>query len=459
LAASADTIVLKNGRRIVAQNVVDEGGRVTCETAGGEVSLPKSIVARIERDGAVTAAEPAASGAAIAPPRIDPSEGFADVARATIHDGSIDLGYLARLEEATNGGDAAALAKLAAAQHVAAQFLLSHGEIEGAMDHYRRALIFAPDNVGLLLNLAVLHLRRSEYTAALDPLEHARRVAPESQEAAKLTGWAHYGADHLDQAVEEWKRAERLRPDPEVESALEKAERDRREERNFREGETAHFTLKYHGGAAPALAHAILRTLEEHFQRLASDLDYISPEPIAVILYTNQEFADITRAPSWAGAINDGRIRVPVQGLETMTPELSRVLKHELTHSFVQQKTRGHCPVWLQEGIAQWMEGRRSGDAAAALLAASGQKALPPLASLEGPWLSMPNDLAALAYAWSLATVEMIIETDGMTDLERLLDQLPSVPTTEAALRATLRSDYADLEEQTLSYLRHSYMH
>ena len=47
-----------------------------------------------------------------------------------------------------------------------------------------------------------------------------------------------------------------------------------------------------------------------------------------------------------------------------MTPELSRVLKHELTHSFVGQKTRGHAPTWIQEGLAQWMEGKRSGDSA-----------------------------------------------------------------------------------------------
>ena len=40
---------------------------------------------------------------------------------------------------------------------------------------------------------------------------------------------------------------------------------------------------------------------------------------------------------------------------------LSRILKHELTHSFLYQKTQGRCPTWLQEGVAQWMEGRRGG--------------------------------------------------------------------------------------------------
>ena len=37
-----------------------------------------------------------------------------------------------------------------------------------------------------------------------------------------------------------------------------------------------------------------------------------------MVLYTQQAFADITRAPGWVGALNDGRIRVPVQGLSEL---------------------------------------------------------------------------------------------------------------------------------------------
>src|SRR5580704_15055595 len=75
------------------------------------------------------------------------------------------------------------------------------------------------------------------------------------------------------------------------------------------------------------------------------------------IVDTKEEVSNFTRqrtnfgnggsAPSWVGALNDGRIRVPVEGLTSLTPELSRILKHELTHSFVQQKTHGRAPVWL----------------------------------------------------------------------------------------------------------------
>ena len=45
----ADTIVLKNGKRIVALSVVEDGDKIRYETAAGQLSLPKSIVDHIER--------------------------------------------------------------------------------------------------------------------------------------------------------------------------------------------------------------------------------------------------------------------------------------------------------------------------------------------------------------------------------------------------------------------------
>ena len=176
------------------------------------------------------------------------------------------------------------------------------------------------------------------------------------------------------------------------------------------------------------------------------------------MLYTQQSFADITRAPNWVGALNDGRLRIPVQGLSSVTPELARVLKHELTHSFVGQKSRGRAPTWLQEGVAQWMEGRRSSAVAGALLDAAGQGGAPPIQSLEGSWMGLPGNSAAFAYAWSLAIVESIVQSGGISDISRLLDRIATSPTTEAALRDALHCDYADLAQQTLDYLRHQYV-
>ncbi len=264
--------------------------------------------------------------------------------------------------------------------------------------------------------------------------------------------------NRLDDAAKEWKRALALRPDTEIQQALDKVERDVKEEADYKEGETLHFRLRYSGGAAPELAHDVLRTLEQEFDQISAALDYTPPEPIAVILYTNQTFSDITRAPSWVGALNDGRIRVPVEGLSSMTDELARVLKHELTHSFITQKTQGRAPIWMQEGIAQYMEGKRSHDAAATLASEYEQHMEISLASYESSWMNLPPATVANAYAWSLAVIEAMVNANGMDDLGRILDRIGSESAPQDAIRSVLHKSYADLMQDTVHYLRNAYL-
>src|SRR5258707_9439270 len=99
--------------------------------------------------------------------------------------------------------------------------------MEQALSDELTALTYGPENAIILLNVAYLPLRRSEYKQALDYLERAQRVAPENPDVPKLAGWAYYGMNKLNQAVAEWQRALKLRPDAEVQAALEKAQRDK----------------------------------------------------------------------------------------------------------------------------------------------------------------------------------------------------------------------------------------
>src|SRR2546428_7010813 len=103
--ARADIIVLKNGRRITATTVTEENGRVSYETRAGRLTLPGSIVERIERGGP-TFIDSAADQAAQLPLTLPPAEalvGYDEVARAAVHDASIDRNYIAKLEENPRG--------------------------------------------------------------------------------------------------------------------------------------------------------------------------------------------------------------------------------------------------------------------------------------------------------------------------------------------------------------------
>ncbi len=454
VGVSADTIYLKSGRKVTASHVVQENGQVSYETAAGRTSFSASIVDHVVRDDSSDGIpSDRAANVTLAPPSAPVT-----TPSAAVRGGSIDTSLLARLEsEASANPTPTAVARVVAAESAAAQFEISVGDYDRAMDHYNTGLRFDSASVDLLLAAAYLHLRKSEYTAAADLLERARRDHSDSAEVAKLSGWAYYGLNRVGDAVTQWKHAMEIKPDEDTRRALEKAERDAREESEYREGETVHFRLKYNGTAAPELARDVLKTLESEYDEISTALNYVPPEPIGVILYTNQAFMDITQAPNWSGALNDGRIRVPVEGLSSMNAELARVLKHELTHSFVGQKTGGRCPVWLQEGLAQFMEGKRSRTNAATLIRAQEQHMELSLSSYETSWLNLPKDDALKAYAWSLAVVETIVTVNGMDDMGRILDHLAAGSSAEDALHAVLRENYSDVLQSTAQFLRSAY--
>ncbi|MGB7848262.1 MAG: hypothetical protein WBL63_21805 [Candidatus Acidiferrum sp.] len=460
LTGRADKIVLKNGHRIVAYNVSEDGDKVRYETAAGELSIPRSIVDHVEKGGLPPMmGSPAAAAANLhmAPPPMEATANAAEIDHAAVHSGAIDREYIARVEGEARRGNAKANERAALAHHAAAQFELAHGDLEHALSDERAAVSFEPEHPVLLMNLAYLYLKKSEFKQSVDYLEKAKRVAVDDADIYKLEGWAYYGMNRPEQAVTEWKQALALRPDRETQAALDKAMRDKAEEEGYKENESAHFQLKYNGTAEPALAREVLHVLEAHYERIESELSYTPPEPIGVVLYTQQGFADITRAPGWVGALNDGRIRVPVQGLTGVDGELSRVLKHELTHSFIQQKTRGRAPTWIQEGVAQWMEGKRSDENAAVLVQVYDEGQAAPLGRLEGSWMGLPGDVAQYAYAWALANVEYIVETQGMADVERILERIAAGGSTEDALKDVLHDDYGDLMRSTADYLKKSY--
>jgi tetratricopeptide (TPR) repeat protein len=456
LFARADTIYLKNGRQIQATNTVRQNGKVTFETSAGTMSVPESVVDHIVSGDAPIIPQKGSNSAAADLQMAPPSSNAVDAAsvlQSILRDGAIDERALAQIDATAATGAAGALTHAIEAESAASRFELERNNFAAALQHAEHALGFAPGQLPLMLNVAYLHLRRGEYQPALDLLEKARRSDPNSPDIAKLAGWADFGLNHLADAVAEWTRSQQQHPDPDVARALEKAQRDLNVENNFREGRSAHFDLHYYGEAAPELARDVLRILEADFEDISAALNYTPKQPISVTLYTNQLFQDITRAPSWVGALNDGRIRVPVQGLTSVTPELAHVLKHELTHSFINEKTHGRCPTWLQEGAAQWMEGKRTdGAAASELLGMYDRHQDPSLSVLEPSWMNLQAGFAQDAYAWSLAVVEMI-ESTSPGDLERILDRIDEGASTETAVRATMHSTYADLNAATADYL------
>ena len=203
-----------------------------------------------------------------------------------------------------------------------------------------------------------------------------------------------------------------------LQDQLAKAEREQVAETEFSERESSHFTLRFEGKqSSESLRRDILAVLESDYNDLVRDLGTAPRSSIPVVLYSEQAFFDVTRAPAWTGAINDGKLRIPISGVSSVTSELARVLKHELTHSFINQMSGSRCPYWLNEGIAQLLEPRTVDGYGHRLAGLFRVQQEIPLNNLEGSFTRFSSLEASLAYGESLAAVQYINETYSMGDL------------------------------------------
>ena len=451
--ARADTIHLKNGRTIVADRVRENGTRYEYEIGEDTYAIPKSSVDHVDAGGMPTHS----SGAAKVPdlPTFVPADTLAnegDLLGKVIKEGKIDTDGLAKLESKGN-------AELSAtADFIAGKFEFEHGNINQAKQYFENALRYQADNATILIYYAAVLVRTGDASQAVSDAQRAVRDAPESPDAYTMLGYAQFASDHTKEAVAAWKRSLELRPDSAVQQFLSKAQREQNAESEFSQGESAHFTLHYEGHqTTESLRAQILQALESDYDDLARDLGNPPRDNILVTLYTEQAFFDVTHAPTWSGAMNDGKLRIPISGLSSLTPELAHVLKHELAHSFITQLSAGRCPPWLHEGIAQFLEPKSLGGAGHQLSQLFKSQHNIPLNVLEGSFLQFSGIEAYVAYAESLAAVSYINDSYGMSDIQRILQRISQGSSAEAALRATIHSDYGQLESDLARYLADKY--
>ena len=458
LSAPADVIHLKNGRTIWADQVRENKDHVEYDLGEDSYAIPRSSVERIEAGGIAPVHAGSGASSAVAINAADiapPAPSFnheAEVAGRVIGNGKVDADALASIEQESNP-ELAATAYFLAGKHES-----DHGNFPQAKRYYESALRFQPDNPTLLIYYAATLLRTGHATEALPYAQHAASIAPDSPDAIAMLGFVQFASDHTPEAIHSWKKSLALRPDATVSQYLARAERELSAESDFSQHESSHFNLHFEGKeTSDTFRRDLVATLDSEYDDLVRDLGYSPRNTIAVTLYTQQAFLDVTRAPAWSGAINDGKLRIPISGVQSITPELARILKHELAHSFISQMSSNRCPTWLNEGIAQMEEGRSSSSNGHQLaqLFASGNEI--PFNMLEGSFLNFSAGEATVAYAESLAAAEYIRDAYGISEITRVLELLSHGSSTEAALRTTVHSDYHQLRDEMARALKEKY--
>jgi hypothetical protein len=197
--------------------------------------------------------------------------------------------------------------------------------------------------------------------------------------------------------------------DPERAATAAEEERDASLHATFFERPVEHFRILYQGGAQAAIGERVARVLEREYSRIGKTLNSYPSEPVTVILYTNREFQDITRSPSWATGRYDGRIRVAVGGAIDAA-NLDRIVTHELVHAVVASAAPRGVPAWLNEGLASYLE---SNDVSWAPAVIRNATTLLPLEDLIGGFSGLDEQNALVAYAESAIAAEILCDQLG----------------------------------------------
>jgi tetratricopeptide (TPR) repeat protein len=398
-----EILFLTNGRTIVVDRYWEEGEQILYVKNGSTFGFPRSLLERVDR------ALPKPADAE----RKEPVGYRNEIADETVSEA----------RQSVRDGDTARAASL-----------------------YEKALRKAPEELEPRLELAELYLARGDLRAAQSELEQAKRFDPNNARVRELAGDVYYRRGRSGLAIREWQLALASEPSPGLLYKLKQALRENNDDINFEEVSQLNFVIRYDGHVNETIGRVLAAALDNEYYTLERDFRFSPKEPIRITLYTNREFSDVTHAPSWASGLNDGEIRIPVEGVTELTPKLRRVVRHELTHSFINAFTAGNCPTWFHEGIAQLREGSERFDPYPTLRAARAESKILPLWSLEGPIVNYSKDQAILAYAEGLAATEYITARRGSGAVGKILRLLARGQTMGEALQSVVGLDYQEFQ-------------
>jgi tetratricopeptide (TPR) repeat protein len=236
---------------------------------------------------------------------------------------------------------------------------LREARYQDAVEAFSAAITAQPRDPSLHMGAGLAAYLLGDAAAAQQSLERALTLAPQFTPASLLLGDILYRNNELAAAIRVYEAARAHAPaDKALAERLERVRRESDVQSNFFQAQGAHFTVLFEGPADEELARTAIDILEAAYWRIGTALLTFPDRIVPVVLYTEQQFRDITRSPGWAGGAYDGRIRVPVGGALMNRAEFERVLAHEFTHALVQSVAPRGVPTWLNEGLAVAFEPR-----------------------------------------------------------------------------------------------------
>lgn len=351
--------------------------------------------------------------------------------------------------------------KLTAAYGAMGKRQLKRMQFDEAAENFENARKLSPDNqeYGILKGIALYAGKK--YDAAAVALEQARRNGGDNLPILLYLGRVYYDTGDLQKAIEAWDRALTIEPgNKPISDMATKARRELAVESRMEKGYSSMFVISYDEGTRSELADTVLDTMEAAYNRVGYDFSYYPETHIPVILYTRKDYRSVTAGPEWSGGLYDGKVRLPIGGAREITPMLRGVLFHEYTHVVVGELTKGNCPTWLNEGLAE-VEGRKEFSPPVAELETAAKTGdFIPFKALEKSLLSLETKKVTLAYQQSYSLVSFMISSYGMHKVRDILVKLGTGMGSDAAIAgafADYRLDFDGILQEWRAHMRKEY--
>jgi tetratricopeptide (TPR) repeat protein len=313
-----------------------------------------------------------------------------------------------------------------------------------AFDAFADAAQQRPRDVSLYVGAAYAASMMGQAADAQLWLERALQIEPRYTPASALLSQVLYRQGKVREAVDVLDIAIKYAPDnTQLVRQRDEWQKDAQLQGRFYESRGAHFSVLFEGPADDVMARKIVDVLEQAYFRIGAQLMTYPSRTITVLLYTQQQFQDITRSPGWTGGVYDGRIKLPVGGALSQGDELQRVVEHEFVHAVISSMAGPTVPTWLHEGLAMTLESG-AGDWADDVLARTTTRL--PLSALSRGFLGMNAEQAALAYAQSVFAVERMVSLRGMPAVVSLIRALSRGETFDGAFQQAIFMRFEEFE-------------
>jgi hypothetical protein len=314
--------------------------------------------------------------------------------------------------------------------------------LDDALTAFTEVIRLWPGDAALWTGKGTTEFMLGQNEQAETSFVRALTLNPRLTTASQLLGELQYRGGRTADAITTYENAlKHAAGEKAILATLERWRKDVQLSERMYESRGSHFRVLFEGPADQAMARRAVEGLESAYWRIGAALTTYPRGTTTVVLYTVQQFRDITRAPDWAGGVYDGQIRVAVKGALEHPEELDRVLAHEFVHAVVAQTGGQDVPLWINEGLATVFESDGIEWARRVLADAPARIGLE---RLHGSFRRFEDAAVTVAYAESTVAVRRMIELRGAASVMALLQDLQHGVPFESAFHQRMAMRYED---------------